>query len=190
MGVESVFDSFPVIDVNDEFILRQVSYNDLHDYFEYMDNEHVIKYVPVECIPQNLERAKEEIEYNLDLFRYRRSVYWGIARKDNNKLIGSCGFNYWNRDHSRAEISYDLGYKYWGKGIMTEAVKAVLGFAFTRMELHRVEATVTPTNQGSLRVLRKMGFQKEGILREQKLLHGKFYDAVILSLLQKEYLKF
>ena len=73
---------------------------------------------------------------------------------------------------------------------MTRTAKAVLGFAFTRMELHRVEATVTPTNQASLRVLKKLGFQKEGILREQKLLHGKFYDAVMLSLLQKEYFKF
>jgi ribosomal-protein-alanine N-acetyltransferase len=117
-------------------------------------------------------------------------VFWAIARKDDSKLIGSCGFNYWNRDHSRGEISYDLAKQYWRKGIMSQVVKSVLGFAFTQMQMHRVEATVTPTNLGSLGVLRKAGFKKEGILREQKLLHGKFYDAVMLSLLQKEYLGF
>ncbi len=190
MNPESIFEAFPSIHVNDEYILRQISYNDIEDYFAYMQEEDVIKYVPEECIPRTIERAKEEIDYNLDLYRYRRSIYWALARKDNNKLIGSCGFNYWNRDHKRTEISYDLNKKYWGKGIMTSTVKAVLAFAFTRMDLHRVEATVTPTNQASLGVLKKMGFQKEGILREQKLLHGKFYDAIILSLLQKEYLKF
>ncbi|MCE3232072.1 MAG: speG [Rickettsiaceae bacterium] len=190
MSVERLFDSFPIINVNDEYILRQASHADAPEYLEYMTDEDVIRYVPEECIPRTLERVKEEIDYSLDLFRYRRSIYWTLARKDNNKLIGSCGFNYWNRDHSRAEISYDLHKKYWSKGIMTETVKAVLGFAFTRMELHRVEATVTPTNQGSLRVLKKLGFEKEGVLREQKLLHGKFHDAVMLSLLQKDYMKF
>jgi ribosomal-protein-alanine N-acetyltransferase len=190
MGVERVFDSFPIISVDDEFILRKASHDDAEEYLEYMADADVTRYVPEECIPRNLERVREEIEYSLDLFRYRRSIYWTLARKDNNKLVGSCGFNYWNRDHARAEISYDLHKKYWGKGIMTKTAKAVLGFAFTQMELHRVEATVTPTNQGSLRVLNKLGFKKEGILREQKLLHGKFHDAIILSMLQREYLKF
>lgn len=190
MSVLSVFDSFPIIDVDEKHILRQVSHDDVEQYLAYMQDEDVIKYVPEECIPRTIKRAHEEIDYNIDLYKYRRSVYWAIARKDNNELIGSCGFNYWNRDHARGEISYDLAKKYWGKGIMTNTTKAVLGFAFTRMQMHRVEATVTPTNQASLKVLRKMGFKKEGILRQQKLLHGKFHDAVMLSLLQKEYLKF
>lgn len=190
MAPTDIYHSFPIIDVDDELILRQISHDDLEDYFEYLSDEQVLTYVPEECIPRTLERAREEIDYNLDLYRYKRSIYWAIARKSDNKLIGSCGFNYWNRDHSRTEISYDLNRKYWGKGIMTRCARSVLGFAFTRMELHRVEATVTPTNIGSLQVLRKLGFKKEGVLREQKLLHGKFHDAVMLSLLQKEYLKF
>lgn len=190
MSAESVFDSFPVLNIDDEYFLRQIHYSDAEEYLAYMQDEDVIRYVPEECIPRTMERTIDEINYNLDLFRYKRSIYWALARKDNNKLIGSCGFNYWNRDHKRGEISYDLHKKYWGKGIMSKTIKTALGFAFTQMDLHRVEATVTPTNQASLRVLRKAGFQKEGILREQKLLHGKFHDAIILSLLQKEYLKF
>lgn len=189
MGVETVFDIFPVIDV-DDLVLRQIAYSDQQDYFDYLSNREVHKYVPEECIPRTFDQTKAEIDYNLDLFRYRRSIYWALARKSDNKLIGSCGFNYWNRDHARAEISYDLAREYWGHGIMTRVAQAVLGFAFARMQLHRIEATVTPTNIGSLKVLEKLGFQREGVLREQKLLHGKFYDAVMLSLLQKEYLKF
>jgi len=190
MSVEKIFNSFPIINIDDELYLRQVNHNDAPEYFEYMQDEEVVRYVPEECIPRNMTRVKEEIEYNIDLFRYRRSIYWIIARKDNDKLLGSCGFNYWNRDHCRGEISYDLGKKHWGKGIMSRTIKSVLGFAFTQMELHRIEATVTPTNQASLKVLKKSGFKKEGILREQKLLHGKFEDAIIMSLLQKEYFKF
>jgi [ribosomal protein S5]-alanine N-acetyltransferase len=190
MAPTDVFNSFPILNVDDDLILRQISYDDLEDYFKYLSDEQVLTYVPEECIPRTMARAKEEIDYNLDLFRYKRSIYWAIARKKDNKLIGSCGFNYWNRDHARTEISYDLARQYWGQGIMTRVARSVLGFAFTRMDLHRVEATVTPSNFGSMKVLRKLGFKKEGILREQKLLHGKFHDAVILSMLQKEYLKF
>jgi len=190
MSVLSVFDKFPVIEVNDEYVLRQITHNDAEAYLEYMQDEDVIRYVPEECIPRNEKRVKEEIDYSIDLYRYKRSIYWALARRDNNRLIGSCGFNYWNRDHARTEISYDLHKKYWGKGIMSQTVKAVLAFGFSRMDLHRVEATVTPTNKASFRLLRKMGFQKEGVLREQKLLHGKFHDAIILSLLQKDYFKF
>ncbi len=190
MSVERIFNSFPVININENLVLRQITYDDCNEYYDYMKDEDVIRYVPEECIPRSLERVKEEIDYNLDLFRYRRSIYWVIALKENNRLIGSCGFNYWNRDHRRGEISYDLNKNYWGQGIMSEAIKAILGFAFSQMELHRVEATVTPTNKASINVLKKAGFQKEGILREQKLLHGKFEDAIIMSLLQREYLKF
>lgn len=185
----AVFNKFPIIEL-DDLVLRQISYDDIQDYYDYLSDEEVIRYVPEECIPRNIDRAKEEIDYTLDLFRYKRSVYWAIAQQKDNKLIGSIGFNYWNRDHARAEISYDLAKRFWGKGVMTKAVKAVLGFGYVQMNLHRIEATVTPTNHGSLRVLQKLNFKKEGVLREQKLLHGKFHDAIILSLLKQEYFPF
>lgn len=190
MSVEKIFLSFPIIQVDSKHYLRKFSYDDMEAYYNYISDSEVNKYVPKECIPQSLELTKAEIDYCLDLYKYKRSIYWALARLDNNRLIGSCGFNYWNRDHSRAEISYDLAKEYWGKGIMTKAAKAVISYAFTHMQLHRIEATVTPTNVGSLKVLKKIGFQKEGVLRQQKLLHGKFYDAVMLSLLQSEYLRF
>lgn len=189
MHSDEIFKKFPVIPLGD-YVLRCVTFDDVNDYHEYLSDPEVIKYVPAECIPSTIERAREEIEYTIDLFRYKRSIYWGIARVKDNKLVGSIGFNYWNRDHKRGEISYDLAKSLWNKGIITSAIKAVLGFAFVQMEMHRVEATVTPTNKASQRILQKMKFKREGILREQKLLHGKFHDAIIYSLLQKEYFPF
>jgi ribosomal-protein-alanine N-acetyltransferase len=190
MSALKVFSQFPIIDVNEEFILRQHSQDDCEAYLEYISDEETQIYVPDECIPKTLDQTKNEVQYNLDLYNYKRSVYWALARKSDNKLIGSCGFNYWNRDHSRGEISYDLARPYWGKGIMSIVAKKVVEYAFIHMEMHRIEATVTPSNTGSLKVLKRLGFQREGLLREQKLLHGKFNDAVILSLLKKEVLGF
>lgn len=189
MSLDRVFDFFPTIQVGSDYVLRQFTYGDTDEYYRYMKDEEVTLYIPKECIPSSLDKTKEEIDYSLDLFRYKRSIYWAIANKSDNKLIGSCGFNYWNRDHARAEISYDLAKEYWGRGVMTEVVRSVLSYAFSQMQLNRVEATVTPTNIGSLKVLEKLGFQREGLLREQKLLRGKFHDAVMLSLLSGDFLK-
>lgn len=189
MNPERVFDAFPVIKLGSNYLLRQYTYNDVDAYLNYMKDKEVTRYIPKECIPTSLLQARMEVDYALDLFRYRRSIYWAISDLSSDRLIGSCGFNYWNRDHGRAEISYDLAREYWGKGVMSSAVHAVLEFAFEHMQLHRVEATVTPTNIGSLKVLEKLGFQQEGLLREQKLLHGTFEDAIMLSLLRKEFSK-
>ena len=73
---------------------------------------------------------------------------------------------------------------------MSATVKSVVAFAFTQMKMVRIEATIHPENIASLRILNKLGFQKEGLLRDHKKLHGKFYDAQMLSLLQREFFPF
>lgn len=184
-----IFSEFPVLELK-RIVLRAGTYDDAQDYLDYISHKEVHRYIPDECLPKTLEQAQEEIDYMSDLFKYGRSIYWIIADKKTNKLIGSCGFNYWNKDHRRGEISYDLKHSYWGKGIMTEAIEAVITFGFVNMKLHRIEATVTEMNLASKAVLKKHKFKKEGVLRQQKLLHGKFYDAIMLSLLSHEYLTF
>jgi len=186
---EDVFNQFPTL-YADDYILRQPMREDAEDYLAYISDPKVNAFVPNECLPKTVEDAVREIVYFQDLFRYKRSIYWVVARKEDNKMIGSCGFNYWSRDHNRAEISYDLARPYWRSGITSKAVSTVLGFAFSQMQLNRIEATVTPTNIASFGLLKKLKFQKEGVLRQQKLLHGQYHDAIMLSLLSKDYLKF
>lgn len=187
---EELFNQFPVIELSDKYYMRDYRMSDKKDYFDYLHDDEVIEYIPEECIPRTMERAAEEIHYMMELFNQRRSIYWAIALKKNDRLIGSCGFNYWSRDHQRAEISYDLSKEFWGKGIITEAVKKTCAYGFVQMNLNRIEATVVPKNKGSVRVLEKTGFQKEGILREQKLLHGTFKDSAIYSFIKKDFMGF
>ena len=181
-STSTVFKEFPVINLQN-FSLRQVRYSDANDFVEYLSQDEVNIYIPEESIPRTLSRAEDEIKYMKSLFNYKQSIYWVIAKNEDDKIIGSCGFNYWNKDHKRAEISYDLAYKYWGKGIMTQAVSEVLQFGFKKMNLKRIEATITPTNTKSINLLKKQGFEQEGLLRKHKILHGRFTDAIIMSLL-------
>ncbi|MEB3188564.1 MAG: GNAT family N-acetyltransferase [bacterium] len=118
--------------------------------------------------------------------RLGRSVNWAIRHPDGT-VVGGIGFNELEPGVShRAELGYWLAMPYWGQGIMTEAVKAVMAFAFDSFGLVRITAHVFAFNKGSARVLEKAGFQLEGYLRKhyQKngvLLDGKLYASVTES---------
>jgi [ribosomal protein S5]-alanine N-acetyltransferase len=77
-------------------------------------------------------------------------------------LIGTCGFCRWDKQHHHAEVGYDLCPDYWGQGLMTEAIQALIRFDSEEMDLNRIEATAHTENERSQRVLLKLGFQKEG----------------------------
>ena len=98
-----------------------------------------------------------------------------------------CGFNYWVRHDRRASIGYDLARPYWGQGIMSEAVRAMVDFGFKRMDLNRIEADADERNPASARVLAKIGFRREGVQQEQFYENGEFHNLLLFSLLRREY---
>ncbi|WMV34194.1 hypothetical protein MTR67_027579, partial [Solanum verrucosum] len=90
-------------------------------------------------------------------------------------------------DSCRAELGYVLAYKYWGKGIVTKAVKIAVSNIFEEWpNLERVEAFVDVDNKGSQRVLEKAGFLKEGVLRKFRTIKGRSPDMVIFSFLSTD----
>jgi ribosomal-protein-alanine N-acetyltransferase len=181
-----LFTKFPNRRVG-EYVLRELERSDAPALLAYISDKEVHRFISDEDIPKDFEQALQEIEYWGGLFKHRQSIYWGIADRKTNELVGTCGYNYWNRLHRRAELSYDLKRELWGKGIMTEVLKEVVKFGFTQMMLHRVSATVSPDNPASGRVLEKLNFTQEGVMKDYKILHGKWDDAVMYALLEEEY---
>ena len=114
--------------------------------------------------------------------------WWGIDIKSEAAMIGTCGYYKWNKQHHRAEIGYDLWTDYWGQGLMPEALREIIRYGFDDMELNRIEATTHTENQRSQRVLEKLGFQKEGQLREYYLRDGIYNDQFQFSLLRNKWL--
>ena len=90
---------------------------------------------------------------------------WGIELKENHKLIGTIGFMWINRDHNSAEVGYSLAREYWNRGIMSEALSAVLNEGFMDLNLHRIEAQHEVDNPASGRVMVKCGMMYEGCVR-------------------------
>jgi ribosomal-protein-alanine N-acetyltransferase len=143
----------------------------------------------------NTGLAYDRIDQARDLIQAIHAGYvdgaelrWGITLKDSPTVIGMCGFNYWVRHDQRASIGYDLARAYWGQGLMTEAVRAMVDFGFGYMNLNRIEADADGRNPASARVLHKVGFHDEGVQREQFFENGRFYDLHLFALLRREYL--
>lgn len=179
------FIPFPKLETK-RLILRQVDYGDVEQLYEMLSDAEVAKFdyfYPVtskEEVLKFIERFKEELDEN-------EEITWGIVLKETNKLIGTCCLGDFDDGARRAEIGYDVTQSEWGKGYATEALKAVVEYGFDVMNLNRIEATITPGNNASVRVLEKLNFVHEGIVRERDLIKGKLEDGIMMSILKREY---
>lgn len=114
----------------------------------------------------------------------RKLLIFHLLDKDTERLIGWCGYHTWYIEHDRAEIGYGLDdERYKRKGLMSEALAAILAYGFDSMRLHRVEAMTATYNEASKRTLHKFGFTYEGTLREHYLVDGKHEDSLLYGLL-------
>jgi RimJ/RimL family protein N-acetyltransferase len=109
---------------------------------------------------------------------------WGIALSATDTVIGTCTLASIDRRHRRAEVGFALSAGAWGHGYATEAMVRLIEHAFGTLDLHRLEADVDPRNAASLRLLERLGFVREGYLRERYHVNGEVQDSVLLGLLR------
>ena len=120
-------------------------------------------------------------------FAERSAFQWGVERKEDGELLGTCTLFAFHRANARAEIGYCLRSPHWKQGYMGEGLTVLIDYAFASLKLHRLEADVDPANSSSLRILERMGFQREGLLRERWNVGGVIADSVMLGLLAREW---
>lgn len=168
-------------------ILREINENDVEGIFKVFSDPQVAKYDwfrPIESKDDAIKfikRYKEEFEAG-------EEITWGIELRDTKELIGICCLGNFDNGARRAEIEYDLVHDKWNKGYATEAVEAMVKFGLSQMNLNRIEAFITPGNDASLKVLEKLNFTKEGIVRERDLIKGKLEDGIMMFIIQKDIL--
>ncbi|BBB89538.1 MAG TPA: GNAT family protein [Methylomusa anaerophila] len=169
----------------ERLLLRKLVIEDAEDIFEYASDDEVTKFMSFDT-HKFIEDAKRFINVTLDQYRRDEAGDWGIILKETGKLIGSMGFPWVDKKNSRAEIGYVLGRRYWGKGIMPEAVRRLLEFAFNDMELNRIECVHAVPNEKSGRVMQKAGMTFEGIARERMFAKGKYWDVKQYAILRSD----
>jgi RimJ/RimL family protein N-acetyltransferase len=114
------------------------------------------------------------------------AVVFGVTLRDGGELVGTCGLSL-DLTHARAEIGYWIGRDFWGRGVATEAARAVIGYAFTRLGVRRVFAHFYTRNPASGAVMRKLGMRHEGKLRQHVLKWGVFEDIELYGVLRDEW---
>lgn len=112
---------------------------------------------------------------------------WNLIEKTSGRVIGNCGFHNWLTDHERAELGYFLHENFRNKGFMSEALDCVIQNGFYVMNLNRIEAFISPDNLPSTKLITKLGFIEEGLLREHYKHENQIYDSLVYSLLKSEY---
>lgn len=115
------------------------------------------------------------------------SCKWAVAMQNDDRLVGTCGFNEWSHTHGWAELAYELARPYWGRGIISQAVAACLGWRFATPSFNRVHAFVMIGNRRSERVLERAGFTHEGCLRSYRVCRGLSRDFSVFSILRSEW---
>ena len=172
---------FPILETS-RLILRQINKNDANEIFILRSNPKVMKYIH-RPIAKTLDDALQLIQIIADAEISGNGITWAITLKENSHLIGTIGYWQLKKEHYRAEIGYLLSPDYQRKGMMQEALTAVIHYGFAEMKLHSIEADVDPNNTASMWLLERNGFIKEGYFKENFYFDGKFSDTVIYSLL-------
>lgn len=184
MSIDSLFLTFPPLETPRLF-LRRMQASDAGALFQVLSDDEVTQYYD-DATFTDISQASEQIEAWENGYIHRRGIRWGIVHKESGGLIGTCGMYGIHPWHLRASIGYELARPFWRQGFMTEALSALLALGFNAMGLNRIDAVVMPENSASIRLLEKLGFCNEGLLRDYENWGSKgFTDLYMLSLLKK-----
>jgi RimJ/RimL family protein N-acetyltransferase len=181
-----VGDRLPTLDAG-RVRLRWLTDADVPDLFTIFGDAEVTRYWGFARL-RNLAAAAELLAEIEREFRAGMLFQWGVEATG-GQLVGTCTLAGLDAINRRAELGFALGRAFWGQGYMSAALPTVLAFAFGRLGLHRVFSDTDPANTRSIRALQRLGFVREGVLRQHYLVQGKPQDAVVYGLLQSEWLR-
>jgi [ribosomal protein S5]-alanine N-acetyltransferase len=179
------FTTFPTL-TTERLILREVGPADAADVFVFRSDYEVQKYNGETM--QEVAEAVTLIHLMAEKYKAQEWICWGITLREQNRVVGLCSFHNISAYQRSVSIGYDLARTHWRQGIATEAVGAIIRFGFTQMNLHRIEVSTCMDDAPSVRLVERLGFQREGIRREATLEDdGLFHGIGIFGLLQREY---
>jgi [ribosomal protein S5]-alanine N-acetyltransferase len=185
MTIDAAFTHFPTLSTN-RLLLQQIQPNDAEALFATFSDEEVMQFYGHE--PHgSLTDTRQSIEQTQARYARREAIRWGITLKGEDRVIGSCGFHNFDTGFHCAETGYILNRAFWRRGIMTEAVSAILTYGFTELGLHRIEAIIDIANEQSKGLLLKLGFTYEGNLRQRYFFRDRFEDEHYFGLLKHEW---
>jgi RimJ/RimL family protein N-acetyltransferase len=176
---------FPVL-TTARLVLREVADRDVEPVFEMESDPVAMRYWSRPPM-RDLSEAREAVEHVKGYFAAREALRWSVCDAKEDRMLGHISLFDFSEQNRRAEIGYGLAHRHWGQGFMNEALTAVVDYAFGPLGLRRLEADTDPRNLASLRTLERLGFTREGLLRERWQVGDEISDSVLWGLLAHEW---
>ncbi|MCU8035719.1 MULTISPECIES: GNAT family N-acetyltransferase [unclassified Shewanella] len=134
-----------------------------------------------------IQNAIDFINESNDSMRRQESLILGVYLKSTGELAGKCMLFSYDKESKRAEIGFGLSRSFWGKGYIREAGEALIRYGFNSLGLRRIEAEIDPDNQSSAKALEKLGFSREGLLRQRWEVNGIVSDSAMYGRLVSDH---
>lgn len=179
------FAHFPVL-TTERLTLRRLTDADAPAIMALFGDPEVLRFLnmPPKDTP---EKAIDLIRWFDGMFNDRGGVQWGVSRRSDDHVIGTCGFYGWDQENRHVDIGYHIARSEWDRGYATEAAHILIRWCFDHLDVHRIQADCTAGNDASERVMLKCGFTLEGVWRESCWEHGRFVDIKQYGLLRREF---
>lgn len=168
----------------ERLILRAPKKSDCRDLYSYAKDPACSRY----CLWSAHESLSDSRYFLYAMARENKqnqAINFAVEEKSTGKMIGTIGLVSINLEHSLAEVGYSFAPKSWGQGYATEALKKLIDYSFNTLRLHRLEAQCDSRNTHSANVLKKCGFQLEGLMKQRLYVKGEYADILFYALVNK-----
>ena len=182
---DTIFEQFPTLET-ERLHLRESRSDDAEATLAVLSSEEVCRYYDLSPLT-SLDEARTLIAGRAAAFARGERIRWALAHREDDVVIGSCGLSRWDEEAGQAETGYELASAWQGRGLMREALTAIIGFGFGQMQLRQVEANVVPGNEASLRLLRRLGFREVELRRGRGFWKGQPHDLIHLLLFREDW---
>lgn len=179
-----IFRRIPTLET-DRLILRGMRVSDTDDMYEYAHLADVTRYLLWKLHPDR-DYTRQYLEYIGTRYAAGDFYDWAVTLRDTGKMIGTCGFTRIDLSNNCGEIGYVINPNFHGRGLATEAARAVCDFGFRSLGLHRIEARYIVGNQASRRVMDKLGMREEGTFADAYRVNGKYRTVTVCAMLEAD----
>lgn len=176
----------PVSLVTERLMLRPLLESDVDAFFSIWSHAETMKYFSFPTMT-SIDQAHERVSRILSASEKGENFFCTIEIRETGEVIGNCALFHGDAQCRRAEIGFCLNRNHWRKGYAEEAASAVIGHGFDAINLHRIEADIDPRNEASAKLLERLGFIREGLLRERWIVDGEVSNSALYGLLASDH---